>query len=142
MMSSKPYVLSPLSMCSPEPKIERTPSPTLSVHSVQSQPVSLPGISYLLLPPSPERRTYSLPVERIYRSVSPQRNHIQCQVCHKNFHTQFSLKSHMTVHSDEKLHSCHMCKKRFARRHDMLRHERTVHTAEKAYRAMQRLGYA
>jgi hypothetical protein len=54
-----------------------------------------------------------------------------CKECGRGFPKLVSLKSHEMVHLGLKKHTCEYCLKSFARRHDMLRHERTVHSTEK-----------
>jgi uncharacterized Zn-finger protein len=56
-----------------------------------------------------------------------------CDKCTKVFTKRLALKSHQAVHA-AKVNTCYFCKKTFARRHDMLRHERNVHSDLKEYR--------
>jgi hypothetical protein len=62
-----------------------------------------------------------------------------CKFCGRGFAKQNFMKSHEIVHKriiisklEEKCHECIYCSKLFARRHDKLRHERTVHALEKS----------
>eukprot|EP00842_Homolaphlyctis_polyrhiza_P003218 jgi/Hompol1/3898/HPOL_001659-RA len=50
-----------------------------------------------------------------------------CSTCGRGFLKMHLLRSHMVVHSDTRPHKCSYCKSSFARRHDMLRHQRTIH---------------
>ncbi|KAJ3109125.1 Zinc finger protein zfpm1 [Phlyctochytrium bullatum] len=47
--------------------------------------------------------------------------------CGRSFSKPYSLKTHMISHSGNKPHKCLYCSASFARKHDMLRHVRTVH---------------
>ena len=79
-------------------------------------------------PPGPLRNAISKP---------PQRRDYACTLCDSAFTTDKSLKAHHYVHIGndifelgEKLNSCRFCAQKFARRHDMLRHQRNVHKEE------------
>ncbi|KAJ3360335.1 hypothetical protein HDU91_004660 [Kappamyces sp. JEL0680] len=59
-------------------------------------------------------------------------NEYVCGECNRTFNKLVALRSHEVVHSNDKKHLCQFCQKPFARRHDMLRHQRTVHATEQA----------
>ncbi|KAI8924538.1 hypothetical protein BC831DRAFT_465235 [Entophlyctis helioformis] len=52
---------------------------------------------------------------------------VKCPHCDKVFAKPYSLKSHLVVHMSTRPHVCEDCGHSFARRHDMLRHIRTIH---------------
>ena len=68
----------------------------------------------------------------------PNEQGFKCIFCNQRFQKLTALKSHELVHTGffcllgERNHSCIICGKAFTRRHDMLRHQRTVHKSEMA----------
>lgn len=54
----------------------------------------------------------------------------QCTLCPKKFTRAYNLRSHLRIHSDERLFICTVCGKAFARQHDRKRHE-GLHSGEK-----------
>ncbi|KAJ3133936.1 hypothetical protein HK100_004006 [Physocladia obscura] len=47
--------------------------------------------------------------------------------CSKRFPRAYNLRSHLFCHTGERPHKCKRCSSAFARRHDLRRHERTIH---------------
>ncbi|KAF2162521.1 hypothetical protein M409DRAFT_69100 [Zasmidium cellare ATCC 36951] len=60
-----------------------------------------------------------------------------CDKCGKLFQRSYNLKAHMDTHDPhrEQPHACHYpgCKRRFVRRTDLIRHERSVHLRERHF---------
>lgn len=60
-----------------------------------------------------------------------------CEKCGKLFQRSYNLKAHMDTHDPhrEQPHACHYpgCKRRFVRRTDLIRHERSVSTSTMAF---------
>ncbi|KAI9137046.1 hypothetical protein BKA69DRAFT_1016896, partial [Paraphysoderma sedebokerense] len=50
-----------------------------------------------------------------------------CEVCDKVFHKRYNLTSHMVSHSNLRPFKCVPCGRLFARKHDCVRHVKTVH---------------
>ncbi|ODQ47695.1 hypothetical protein PICMEDRAFT_22354, partial [Pichia membranifaciens NRRL Y-2026] len=53
-----------------------------------------------------------------------------CDLCGKTFNNNSKLKSHTLTHTDERSYACDApgCDKAFARRSDLRRHQRTIHS--------------
>lgn len=66
-------------------------------------------------------------------SANSQHKRYYCEQCDKTFDRVTALNSHLIMHLGQKDNECSFCKKGFARRHDMLRHERSVHLKSKRY---------
>ena len=54
-----------------------------------------------------------------------------CEMCHKEFPSQYRLKSHSLVHTAIKAYRCDLCGKNFGRSHDMKRHMRSHASVQK-----------
>ncbi|KAI9332788.1 hypothetical protein BDR26DRAFT_921587 [Obelidium mucronatum] len=50
--------------------------------------------------------------------------------CKKHFTSQWHLLAHMNTHSVVRQHACALCPLAFARKHDLTRHERSVHAVK------------
>ena len=64
--------------------------------------------------------------EHQQRSNSPD-GHLKCTFpgCNKTFTKQYSLRSHLRIHTQPKSHVCNVCFSAFRRFHDLKRHEKT-----------------
>ncbi|KAG0196770.1 hypothetical protein BGX28_009782 [Mortierella sp. GBA30] len=65
----------------------------------------------------------------------------RCEICGKDFTRAFNLRSHRSTHSGVKPFSCthfddkgEPCNRPFARRHDLERHVRSIHSKEKLFK--------
>lgn len=61
------------------------------------------------------------------RLVHDSSKRLECELCGRRFVDAGKLKQHSLVHIRVRLYLCSSCRKRFARRPDLLRHMRTVH---------------
>lgn len=61
---------------------------------------------------------------------SAARKDVVCDFCGKTFNNNSKLKSHTLTHTNEKTYTCDAvgCNKAFARRSDLRRHQRTIHS--------------
>ncbi|KAI9366842.1 hypothetical protein DFJ73DRAFT_5363 [Zopfochytrium polystomum] len=59
------------------------------------------------------------------------------QNCNRVFPRQYNLTSHMFCHTGERPHSCELCQAMFARKHDLRRHMRTIHSESRPFRCGQ-----
>ncbi|KAH3688135.1 hypothetical protein WICPIJ_000906 [Wickerhamomyces pijperi] len=57
---------------------------------------------------------------------------VSCPHCNQTFTRSHNLKSHMLIHTGDKLFNCSVCSNKFRRLHDLKRHEK-LHTGEKPY---------
>ncbi|KAJ3378759.1 hypothetical protein HDU92_007138 [Lobulomyces angularis] len=89
-------------------------------------------------PKQPKKRIEKFSSKRVVKVEKNNQNEIPtdksqeifpCPICDKIFIRSYNLKSHMVCHSGEKLHGCiwRNCGKSFARKHDLLRHQKNLH---------------
>ena len=74
---------------------------------------------------------------KYYLAIHQRRVHfgvknITCDVCHKSFFDQATLKVHYRSHTGEKPYSCDVCKKSFSHSCHLNRHKK-LHTGEKPH---------
>lgn len=56
-----------------------------------------------------------------------------CHVCHRTFHSKYTLNRHCKIHLEARELQCEVCNKQFSRATDVRRHK-SVHTGVKPYK--------
>ena len=71
-------------------------------------------------------------------NIGPTKNLHECKVCSIGFKYKYLLEKHFKTHSDlkELIFGCEFCKKRFARKNELVYHLR-IHTGEEPYKCGQ-----
>jgi uncharacterized Zn-finger protein len=72
----------------------------------------------------PEQCDLSESFTRLSRGSTSQA-HFECYICHKTFVRKLILQDHVLTHRGERPWACSECGRRFTRKNDMTRHEKT-----------------
>ncbi|KAG0313178.1 hypothetical protein BGZ99_009029 [Dissophora globulifera] len=123
------------SMCAPPDNFGESSTVSSSCHS----PVYRPPRRHRRLRVTSEDESRVIP-EQTEDDPNP-RPRYKCSVCEKTFSRPFNLRSHRTTHAGVKPFECEhvneggeVCGWAFARRHDLERHTKSRHSAEKQFR--------
>ncbi|KAJ3191370.1 hypothetical protein HK101_007832 [Irineochytrium annulatum] len=100
-------------------------------HRADSQDITPPHSPPLPLLPIPDSTSNSISPD----STAPL---LPCPVpgCSALFKKRNSLSSHMVSHSERRANGCGVCGMKFKRKHDLVRHMKTLHDASRFFRCM------